>query len=216
MIVVIQCAARKRPDAGFLRNEFGDRVAFVARPDLASQQEGLIYARPDDPASNGRSWRDELVAYNESGRNPFGLLPAAELYCHDAYRRIGEKFGIDKTYILSAGWGLISGSFLTPYYDVTFSAAAVDYKRRRKWDPYGDLNMLPPGTEEPIVFFGGKDYLPLFCDLTRNMRSARTIFYNSAQPPSAVGCSLVRYETATRTNWHYECVDAVLAERIRP
>lgn len=212
MIAVIQCAARKRADAGYLTNEFGQRVAFVARPEAAPQGDGLVHARPD---GNGGSWRDRLVAYNQSGTNPLGLLPAAELYGHDVYRRMSEKLGIERTYILSAGWGLIAGSFLTPFYDVTFSAAAEDYKRRRKSDRYHDLNMLPPDTDEPIFFFGGKDYLPLFSELTSSLRSARTVFYNSSQPPPAPGCSLVRFETTTRTNWHYECVDAFLMNSIR-
>ena len=156
----------KRADAGYLTNEFGKRVAFVAKPELAPERDGLIYARPDDTESSGGSWRDRLVAYNERGSNPLGLLRAAELYGHDAYRRIAGKFGIENTYILSAGWGLISGSFLTPFYDVTFSAAAEDYKRRRKSDFYRDFNMLPPDTDQPIIFFGGKDYLPIFSELT--------------------------------------------------
>lgn len=214
MIAVVQCAARKRANAAYLTNEFGQRVAFVARPELAPEREGLIYARPDDHDSNGKSWRDRLRAYHDSGSNPLGLLPAAELYGHDAYRRVAEAFGIENTYILSAGWGLIAGSFLTPFYDVTFSAAAEDYKRRRKSDCYRDFNMLPPDTGEEIVFFGGKDYLPMFNELTRDVRAPRTVYYNSTQPPSAPGCSLKHFQTTTRTNWHYECIDAVLSNRV--
>ena len=58
------------------------------------------------------------------------------------------------TYILSAGWGLINSEFLTPYYDITFSAAADNYKRRRKADTYRDFCMLPEDVDELIVFFG--------------------------------------------------------------
>jgi hypothetical protein len=103
---------------------------------------------------------------------------------------------------------------LTPYYDITFSAAADAFKRRRKSDSYHDLCMMPGDVDEPVVFFGGKDYLPLFCELTRSVRSKRIVFYNSAQAPSAPGCSIVRFNTATRTNWHYECVEAILAGRL--
>ena len=41
--------------------------------------------------------------------------------------------GLDRLYILSAGWGLIPGDFLTPNYDITFSAAqnVQRFKRRR-------------------------------------------------------------------------------------
>ena len=70
--------------------------------------------------------------------------------------------------------------------------------------------MLPDQTDEHILFFGGKDYLPLFCSLTGAIRSKKTIFYNSARLPQADGCTLERFETTTRTNWHYECANAFL------
>ena len=215
MIAVIQCAARKRDDAGYLTTQDGKRVVFVAQPGLAPQLDGVVYARPDDSSGSGRTWREELIAYNQRPAvNPQRLLPAFELYANDAFRRLADRFGIENTYILSAGWGLIAASFLTPYYDITFSAAANSFKRRRKSDSYRDLCMLPGHVDEPVVFFGGKDYLPLFCELTRSVRSSRIVFYNSAQAPVAPGCSIVRFQTATRTNWHYECVDAVLAGQV--
>jgi hypothetical protein len=99
---------------------------------------------------------------------------------------------------------------MIPSYDITFSASAEDYQRRRKTDVYADLCMLPDTTNEPIVFFGGKDYVPLFCKLTKSIKSERTIFYNSAQLPAAPGCRLQRFRTSTRTNWHYECAHAFL------
>ena len=70
--------------------------------------------------------------------------------------------------------------------------------------------MLPEQTDEDILFFGGKDYLPLFCSLTDAIRSKKTAFYNSAPLPQADGCTLERFETTTRTNWHYECANAFL------
>jgi len=84
MKIVIQCAANKVPDAGSLKDANGQPVLFVANPDLAPPAEGCTYARPDDPASNGLTWRDLLVEYNNeyrrSGANPSGLLPAYQLY----------------------------------------------------------------------------------------------------------------------------------------
>jgi hypothetical protein len=115
-----------------------------------------------------------------------------------------------KVYILSAGWGLIAADFLTPYYDITFSQSAEGYKRRRKPDRYDDFRMLPNDVAEEIVFFGGKDYLPLFCSLTSAIRSKKTVFYNSARRPEVTGCALKRFETTTQTNWHYECANAFL------
>lgn len=212
MIVVIQCAAKKRSDAGRFETRDGRRVLFVADPSAAPAHDGLLYARPDDIAERGRSWRDELVAYNKSpGRNPLGLLPAFELYQNEAYRRLADKVGTQRLYVLSAGWGLIGATFLTPYYDITFTTQAEPYKKRRKNDRYNDLSMLTQDEQEPILFFGGKDYLPLFARLTGNVRSERIVFFNSAQAPQIDGGRAIRFRTTTRTNWHYECVDAFLS-----
>jgi len=211
VIVVIQCAARKREDAGFLRRRDGRPVLFVADPASAPASDTYVYARPDDASDHGGSWRDVLVRYNEyPGNNPLLLLPAFELYERDTYRALARQFGIDKTYTLSAGWGLIPASFMTPCYDITFTASAEDWKRRKKRDGYSDLMMLPADTDEQVLFLGGKDYLPLFTRLTAPVRSARTVFYNSATLPDAPGCRLVRFPTTTRTNWHYECAGALL------
>jgi hypothetical protein len=118
--------------------------------------------------------------------------------------------GLQNVYILSAGWGLIRADFLTPQYDITFAQSADQYKRRRKTDRYDDFCMLHNQTAD-IVFFGGKDYLPLFSSLTDGTRSKRIVFYNSANAPNLNGCYLRRFETTTRTNWHYQCVSAFLA-----
>ncbi|HET7020348.1 MAG TPA: hypothetical protein VFI58_06520, partial [Xanthobacteraceae bacterium] len=104
---MIQCAARKRY-GGYLRTREGKPVVFVANPASAPARDSCVYARPDDPSDHGGSWREVLVRYNKaSGNNPLSLLPAFELYEPDTYRALVERFGIDKTYILSAGWGLI-------------------------------------------------------------------------------------------------------------
>jgi hypothetical protein len=133
--------------------------------------------------------------------------------CSATYR-LADRFGLSKLYILSAGWGLIAADFLTPYYDITFSQSADSYKRRRKADHYDDFRMLPDDTEEEVLFFGGKDYLPLFCSLTRSVRTTKTAFYNSAQRPQVTDCALVRFDTTTRTNWHYECANAFLSSDV--
>jgi hypothetical protein len=186
-------------------------VLFVADPSAAPVQDGLLYARPDDIGECGLSWRDVLVAYNKSpGSNPLGLLPAFELYQNGAYRRLANKVGTQKLYILSAGWGLIGATFLTPLYDITFTAQAEPYKKRRKSDRYDDFSMLTQDEREPILFFGGKDYLPLFARLTGNVRSERIVFFNSAHAPQINRGRAIRFRTTTRTNWYYECVDVFL------
>lgn len=214
MKIVIQCAANKVPDAGSLIDARGLPVLFVANPGLAPHSETCIYARPDDPAGDGLTWRTLLVDYNTTGENRLGLLPAYRLYRHHVYGQLVDRYGVGNVFILSAGWGLISADFLTPRYDITFSANADKYKRRSKRDWYNDFRMLPDDCDEQVIFFGGKDYLPLFCNLTREYRGRRFIFYNSCVPPEAPGCTLIRYQTKTRTNWHYGCARAFMAGKI--
>lgn len=211
MIIVIQCAAKKRADAGHLRTADGRNVLFVANPAGAPLSNAVCYARPDDLSGAGGTWRERLLEYNrEPGANPLRLCRAIDLYANPAYHQIAARFGAERTFVLSAGWGLIRGDFLTPNYDITFSAAAEPYKRRRRTEHYRDFAMMPDDADEPMVFFGGKDYAPLFEELTRPVKARRTVFYNSDVLPTAQGCSLVRFRTTTRTNWHYECVEAFL------
>ncbi|MHC2552376.1 hypothetical protein [Bradyrhizobium elkanii] len=216
MIAVIQCAASKRSDAGRLRTAHGVPVEFVADPQAAPADPSRTYARPDDLSDNRTSWRQLLVAYNqEPGSNPLGLYPAYQLYENRAYGRLVDSFGLSNVYVLSAGWGLIRADFLTPHYDITYSPSADKYKRRRKADRYHDFCMLPNHAQDDILFFGGKDYLPLFCSLTSAVQGKRIVFYNSASAPQIDRCTISRFETTTRTNWHYECVNAFLDGGIR-
>jgi hypothetical protein len=186
----------------------------VAKPELAPDDITRVYARPDDLSENGKSWREVLLDYNERpGNNPLGLLPAYRLYENPAYVRLAEAFGLENLYILSAGWGLIRATFLTPQYDITFSQSADAYKRRRKSDRYRDFCMLPRQVDKEIVFLGGKDYIPLFDTITSGIQGKRTVFFNSAFPPDAPGCTLKRFLTSTRTNWHYECANLLSREQ---
>ena len=214
MKIVIQCAAKKDSDAGSLTDAHGKPVLFVANPGLAPHSDTYVYTRPDDPAGHGKTWRDLLVDYNATGENRLGLLPAYRLYRQQVYRQLVDRYGVGNVFILSAGWGLISADFLTPKYDITFLARADKYKRRSKRDRYNDFRMLPDDGDEEVVFFGGKDYLPLFCNLTREYRGRRFIYYNSGSPPKAPDCTLIRYPTTTRTNWHYGCARDFMAGKI--
>jgi hypothetical protein len=214
MIVVIQCAASKRPDAGHLVTANGKPVDFVADPQAAPADASRVYARPDDLSDTG-AWRTVLSRYNQQpGGNPLGLYPAYQLYENKVYRGLVEQFGMRNVFILSAGWGLIRADFLTPSYDITFSASAESYKRRKKNDRYDDFHMLPDNMADDVVFFGAKDYQPLFCSLTEKVRGTRIVFYNSANAPRMNGCKLRCFETTTRTNWHYEYANDFLAGSI--
>jgi hypothetical protein len=162
------------------------------------------------------SWRGRLLDYNKNpGNNPLGLYPAWRLYANRVYEQLVERFGVEKVYIASAGWGLIRADFLTPAYDITFSQAAEKYKRRKLSDNYRDVCMIPEQTDEPIMFFGSKSYVPLFCTLTGAVTNRRIVFYNSTPAPEAPGCTLERFVTATRTNWQYECAKALLDGLLR-
>ena len=212
MKIVIQCAARKRQHAGHLRNERGESVLFVAEPQLAPRGHHVVYARPDDRASEGQTWRERLMEVNRSPQtNSYGLLSAVDLYENPAYRGLAAKFGHENLYILSAGWGLIPANFLTPAYDITFSAGADPYKRRRTSPPYEDLCLLPTDSDESLLFLGGKDYLHLFDRLTARVRGKRIVLFNSATTPRMPGCDLLRFVTTTRTNWHYEAAQALIS-----
>src|SRR5204863_6230536 len=97
-------------------------------------------------------------------------------------------------------WGLIRADFLTPNYDITFSSQAEDVKRRRRGDRFHDFGQFDKTSRDPILFLGGKDYLPLFSSLTTRSPAERLIYFNSSTPPDASGCRVERYETSVRTN----------------
>ena len=219
--IVIACAGSKVADAGRMERD-EHAVEFVARPHEASSQKDVLYAHPDDRvddnADDGQSWRQKLCDYNKKYRNkrsdnPLNLKPAYLLYKPPIYGRLVAHYGCDNVFILSAGWGLLDASFLTPYYDIAFSKQAERYKRRDPKDTYEDLCFLPP-SDDKVVFFGGKDYLPMFLELTKNYKE-RWVFYNSACKPSvSQNCALRRYETRTRTNWHYCAAQDFMAGKI--
>ena len=229
MIVVIQCAKKKRSDAGHLRRQDGMKVKFVADSTNASAEPGCVFAHPDDVSDTGATWRQVLAEYNANpANNPFGLLRAFELYKNAAYCGLVKELGASKVFILSAGWGLIGASYLTPNYDITFNKKAkqkAPWTFRKQDDHFEDLRQLSNDTSEPVVFFGGRDYVPLFCKLTDGIGSKRTIFYRTgkltekaSQPPDAPGCALKAFPTNTSTNWHYERVkvflDSIRASRL--
>jgi len=198
-----------------LRTPDGRSVMFVADPAAAPADGRWIYARPDDASDDGKSWREVLLEYNSRADNPLGLLPAFQLYENSTYSLLVERFGIERVFVLSAGWGLIRSDFLTPDYDITFTNQAERYARRRPRDEYRDFRMLPEDTAEQVIFLGGKDYVPLFSTLTALIKVPRLVFYNSEREPHIPGCEKRRFLTKTRTNWHYECAGAILRGDIR-
>ena len=217
MKVVISCAGSKADRAGYMKTKDERCVKFVGNSaEVNSQRQDFCYARPDDEARDGKTWREKLVTYNKTykdEKNPFRLLQAYKLYTpdkpyKDIYTQLVETFGIDNVYILSAGWGLIHASFLTPKYDITFNGSAAVYKRRRRRDQYCDFNDLESTIDEDLLFFGGKDYLPLLCCLTQCYQGRRIVYY-SGNKPNCDDVEFVPYETSTRI-WYYECARRVM------
>jgi hypothetical protein len=157
---------------------------------------------PDRPRAPSVPAR--LIDAYPPGRLRLSAFPGRRPYCPAS-----------QVFILSAGWGPIPAAFLTPYYDITFSASADAWKRRRKDDRYEDFCRMGDDGDESI-FLGGKDYLPLFCRLTAVLRGRKTVFFNSSdRPVLPAGFTPVRYRTTTRTNWHYECALDLAAEKNR-
>ncbi|MGQ0585230.1 MAG: hypothetical protein ACT4O6_25100 [Reyranella sp.] len=216
MIAIIQCAGSKVPRAGHMKTRDGRNVLFVARPADDPVASTHVHARPDDDSDWGGSWREELQRYNrrytQQKDNPCGLLPASKLYKPRIYRDLVAELGEDRVFILSAGWGLVRASFLLPAYDITFSrnTKVPSHKRRRhaerreEWKDQNDLLSLPSPLE-PIHFFGGRDYLPLFDELTRNVATPRTVHYFGETSPDLLGCTTKRFESTKSRNWHYDC-----------
>ena len=211
MNIVIVCAANKKHRAGYLRRQDGQKVKFVADPDSASQAESscdksYVYARPDHISDVGVSWTKTLHQYNETPEdNPLGLLQAWELYSDPTYEYLARKHGTERLYILSGAWGLISATFLTPMYDITFSEYAKPCQRRKAEDCYGNFCRLPANTVEPVVFFGGKDYMEFFCSLTEGIKAERYVFHNTSHPPPAPGCQIRKFKPKHQGIWYYEC-----------
>jgi len=217
MIAVIQAAACRPPDTGHMKTRDGRRVLFVADPDQAPGDPGICHARPDSRSNFCITWRKLVVGYNENPRdNPLGLLPAWQFYRHAIYARLVEQLGANRTYVLSAGWGLIKASFLIPNYDISLSPDVEPFRRRNAADAYDDFCMLPANSEEDLYFFGNEEYVPLFCHLTAAHRGRRIVFYHGANPPTAPGCTLRKFEPGSGRHWHHECAAEMLADRPKP
>lgn len=234
MKVILQCASRKREDAGYFRWK-GERVKFVARPGSAPHDAGVLYARPDDAMpGGGGSWRDHLARYNQRARynegstNPDSLLRAADLYQPPVFSRLAEAHGRTNFFILSAGWGLVRGDYLLPDYDTTFShvPAADRWKRRTRTDTYADFNHLAePGAVAPgesVFFCGGGAYLGLLRTLIERLPISVTA-YRRVPDGAPTGGDLpaggvrpgsiwfVDFPTRRRTNWHYDCAETLVS-----
>jgi hypothetical protein len=133
------------------------------------------------------------------------------------YRDLVSAFGSENVFILSAGWGLISSEFLTPDYNITFSTqqkVPVWARRaRRLTHPLSDLNYLAGAVtspDEPVHFFGGRDYLPLFHALTKCLTSELIVHYKGLRP-SYEGLVYEEFCCEQNQNWHYAAAESFKA-----
>jgi len=229
MKVVVQCAASKRPRAGSLRTASGKKIVFVAESARCAVQPGMRYARPDDSSGEtGATWRDLLKRYNAQPDNPHGLLRAADLYAPNEYEfrnlycELADAFGWDSVFILSAGWGLIRAPFRTPDYNITFSSQVKIRKpwawrnikdRTPVWLDFNHLLDVQIGNDEPIHFFGGNDYRPLFYALVTKLPGKKIVHYKGA----AKRRDGFEYEEYTgpekNRTWHYRAAKDFLAQQ---
>lgn len=230
MKVLIQCAASKSDRAGTLRTTSGEQVVFVADPGRCSSvRAGVRCAKPDDSSGvNGATWRDVLMRYNAQPDNPYGLLRAADLYAptehefRNLYRELADAFGWGNVFVLSAGWGLIRADFRTPDYNITFSTQAKKDKpwgwrntkeSRRSWLDFNHLQDAPINQDEPIHFFGGKDYRPLFYALVTTLPGKKIVYYKG-NVERRHGFEYAEYKGPEKNRtWHYRAAKDFLAQR---
>ena len=220
MKIVIQCAGRKRSDAGRLTDRTGTPSVFVAHPDKYDPfQFGVRRSRPDDVAdSESGTWRDILVRYNATfvrdGSNPDRLLSAGDLYEPPVYGRLMHRFHPTNVFILSAGWGLVRADYLLPNYDITFSTqpkVRQECRRNKREVDWLDFNQLLGQVVdgEEIHFFGGQDYLDLFYFLSDpNIIIGKYVIHHKADLRHRAGYEYDRYNSYAKTNWHYLAADA--------
>jgi hypothetical protein len=196
--VVMICAGRK--NNSFFTSYH--RENFVNSPINNSEHH------PDDTMNKEEiSWRKYLL----NNQNDNNLLEAYNLYTRNEYRCLHRKYE-NNFYILSAGWGLVNSEFKLPKYDITFSSTA---QQRTKRDDnligapdYKDFNHLSiTNDNEDIVYVGGKKYLNLFYELTKNLSNRKIIFiFNNTKIPIPPNKSFIisNYSINYPSFWYYQ------------
>ncbi len=221
IVIITQCAGRKNNRCGFFRIEEQKKVEFVANPELVpieKKKKDLIFAHPDDIYKNGLTYREILTQYNYSlkDKNPYNLCEALCLYAHPIYKQL-KNLSVNKNipvYILSAGWGLVRGSFLLPHYDITFKAKDATkekYKIRKYCNKnLNDFNHLKEDwtllEKHKIYVFVSINYLSLFYDLMKEVDVTKgqvTIFHLSSNIEKIEKFDYKHIHCSQRTNWHY-------------
>jgi hypothetical protein len=169
-----------------------------------------------------------LKRYNDGPDNPCKLLRAGELYAppertfRSLYWDLAEEFGWHNVFILSAGWGRILATFWTPDYDITFSTQGKKAKpwawRNTKdskpaWHDFNHLRDARIGEDEPIHFFGGKDYRPMLYSLLASLPGRKIVHYKG-DFDLRDGFEYAEYNGPEKNRtWHYRAAREFMAGR---
>lgn len=202
--VVMICASDKNVGGDLKYN--GQKIKFYAQSNIANNE-----FLPDNQIPNMEiTWRDFVIANQYPKSIP---LRAYELYKSKVYRLLYSAFK-DRFFILSAGWGLVRADLRLPNYDITFSnSSKIEKKKKRVYNkpPYIDFNHFDNlNDNEDIIYIGGKDYLPLFYNLTQNLKNRKIIFWKAKDTPMPqvnLNTFIFKYyKTSKNQNWYYELV----------
>lgn len=204
--VVMICASDKN-DGGVLK--YNEKIVkFYAQRNI----EKYEFLPDDYMPGPDITWRNYVIAIQNPNSIP---MMAFQLYKKEVYRKLFNRYG-ESFYILSAGWGLVRATYRLPNYDITFSNNAENNKIRNynPHDQYHDFNHLSEINEdEDIIYIGGKDYLPLFYELTQDLQNRKIVYWKAKDipmPQKNKETFIFRfYEINYNQNWHYELAETI-------
>ena len=93
--------------------------------------------------------------------------------------------------------------------------SSIRRRGRRENDSWRDYNHLRDAglrPDEPVHFFGGRDYLPLYYRLADDL-PGRKVIHHKADPPRWAGYDYEAYMGPANTNWHYSAAEAFIRSR---
>ena len=211
--ILIQCAGDKSSDAGTFKYH-GKIVNFVAQPQVCQETSCSVYVNPNQIIDQNKNitWFDKLKEYNkeyvETGDNPYNLFKAVELYRNAIFNHIKQRIGSENIYILSAGWGIVKGSYLLPDYNITFSGAHNNKEWRDINLEWQDMNHLddPPSNINDLHIFCTANYHPLLKRLLGGkIRKDAKITIHTNLYMDVDNYKYEEFFPTGNTNWQYAC-----------
>lgn len=214
--VIMMCAGNKRP-APLVVDGIPLNIVAISNP--------IQNKYHPDANVPGQNIKIRDLIFNEQDNPHTALHPAYFLYNHLPYMELYNYFG-DNLYIQSAGWGIVRSRFKLPEYNITFSQNADPENRRgmENENNFHDFNHLADdlraekNENDKLVFIGTKHYIPQFWNLTNELPNPKVIYLRNGVgvQPWIPEEYFVRYETLTRTNWHYELARSIINGDIIP